>query len=216
LTEDIRKIRLLMELRRQGISDIEVLSAIERVPREKFVPEAFKDQAYENIALPIDCGQTISQPQIVAYMTAALKLAPRLKVLEIGTGSGYQAAVLSYLCRRVYTIERHFSLAKEAEKRFAELRITNIVPQIGDGSKGWPLQAPFDRIIVTARAEILPDILVSQLREDGIMILPIVKKDRSQKVVRLRRRSNGFDQEELMDARFVPLLDGLPSLTPEN
>lgn len=205
-----------MELRKQGISDIDVLSAIERVPREKFVPDTFKDQAYENIALPIDCGQTISQPQVVASMTAALNLGPRHKVLEIGTGSGYQAAVLSYLCRRVYTIERHYGLAKEAEKRFVEMRLSNIVPQIGDGSKGWPMQAPFDRIIVTARAEILPDILVQQLREDGIMILPIMQKDRSQKVVRLHRRSHGFDQEELMDARFVPLLDGLPYVSEEN
>ncbi len=216
MTEDIRKIRLLMELRRQGVSDIDVLSAIERVPREKFVPEAFQDQAYENIALPINFGQTISQPQIVASMTSALNLGPKHKVLEIGTGSGYQAAVLSYLCRRVYTIERHFGLAKEAEKRFNELRITNIVPQIGDGSKGWPMQAPFDRIIITARAEILPDILCEQLREDGIMVLPIVTNNRSQKVVRLSRRSDGFDQEDLMDARFVPLLDGLPSTTKDN
>ena len=205
-----------MELRRQGVSDIDVLSAIERVPREKFVPEAFQDQAYENIALPINFGQTISQPQIVASMTSALNLGPKHKVLEIGTGSGYQAAVLSYLCRRVYTIERHFGLAKEAEKRFNELRITNIVPQIGDGSKGWPMQAPFDRIIITARAEILPDILCEQLREDGIMVLPIVTNNRSQKVVRLSRRSDGFDQEDLMDARFVPLLDGLPSPTKDN
>lgn len=207
---DVRKIRLLMELRKQGVSDTGVLSAMERVPRELFVPEAFQDQAYENITLPIDAGQTISQPQIVAEMTAALELGPRMKVLEIGTGSGYQAAILSHLCRRLYTIERHRTLAKEAEARFAEMRLSNIVLQVGDGSQGWPQQAPFDRIIVTAQADMLPDVLLAQLREGGVMILPIVEKGRGQKVVRLRRTEEGVEQETLMDARFVPLLDGLP------
>ena len=208
---DIRKIRLLMELRKQGVSDTNVLSALERVPRELFVPEAFQDQAYENIALPIGAGQTISQPQIVAEMTTALELAPRLKVLEVGTGSGYQAAVLAHLCRRLYTIERHRTLAEEAERRFAALRLGNIVVQIGDGGAGWPVQAPFDRIIVTAQAEMLPEVLLSQLREGGVMILPIVENGRGQKVVRLRRTADGVERETLMDARFVPLLNGLPS-----
>ena len=208
---DVRKIRLLMELRKQGVSDTKVLSAMERVPRQLFVPEAFQDQAYENIALPIGAGQTISQPQIVAEMTTALELGPRLKVLEVGTGSGYQAAVLAHLCRRLYTIERHRTLAQEAERRFAALRLGNIVVQIGDGVAGWPAQAPFDRIIVTAQAEMLPEILLSQLREGGVMILPIVENGRGQKVVRLRRKANGVERESLMDARFVPLLDGLPS-----
>ena len=208
---DIRKIRLLMELRKQGVSDTSVLSAMERVPRELFVPEAFQDQAYENIALPIDAGQTISQPQIVAEMTAALELGPRLKVLEIGTGSGYQAAVLSHLCRRLYTIERHRTLATEAEARFAELRLSNIVLQVGDGSKGWPGQAPFDRIIVTAQADMMPEVLLAQLREGGVMILPIAESGREQKVVRLRRTADGVEREALMDARFVPLLNGMPT-----
>ena len=208
---DVRKIRLLMELRKQGVSDTKVLSAMERVPRQLFVPEAFQDQAYENIALPIGAGQTISQPQIVAEMTTALELGPRLKVLEVGTGSGYQAAVLAHLCRRLYTIERHRTLAEEAESRFAALRLGNIVVQIGDGVAGWPAQAPFDRIIVTAQAEMLPEVLLSQLREGGVMILPIVENGRGQKVVRLRRKANGVERESLMDARFVPLLDGLPS-----
>jgi len=210
LNEDARKIRLLMELRSQGVSDTGVLSAMERVPRELFVPEAFQDQAYENIALPIGAGQTISQPQIVAEMTSALELGPRLKVLEVGTGSGYQAAVLAHLCRRLYTVERHRSLAEEAEARFAQLRLSNIVMLVGDGSEGWPAQAPFDRIIVTAQADMLPDVLLAQLREGGVMILPIVEKGRGQKVVRLRRTEEGVEQETLMDARFVPLLDGLP------
>ena len=190
-----------MELRRQGISNTEVLSAIERVPRERFVPETFKDQAYENIALPIDCGQTISQPQIVAYMTAALKLSPRLKVLEIGTGSGYQAAVLSYLCRRVYTIERHFSLAKEAEKRFAELRMTNIVPQTGDGSKGWPQQAPFDRIIVTAAPSTIPDVLIDQLAVDGRLVIPVGDVD--QDLVLVTKTMKGVERKVISGVRFV-------------
>jgi len=211
LNGDIRKIRLLMELRKQGVSDTNVLSAMERVPRELFVPEAFQDQAYENIALPIGAGQTISQPQIVAEMTTALELAPRLKVLEVGTGSGYQAAVLAHLCRRLYTIERHRTLAEEAERRFSALRLGNIVVQIGDGGAGWPVQAPFDRIIVTAQAEMLPEVLLSQLREGGVMILPIVENGRGQKVVRLRRTADGVERETLMDARFVPLLNGLPS-----
>ena len=200
-----------MELRKQGVSDTNVLSAMERVPRHLFVPEAFQDQAYENIALPIGAGQTISQPQIVAEMTAALELGPRLKVLEVGTGSGYQAAVLAHLCRRLYTIERHRSLTEEAERRFTALRLSNIVVQIGDGGAGWPAQAPFDRIIVTAQAEMLPEVLLSQLREGGVMILPIVENGRGHKVLRLRRKANGVERESLMDARFVPLLDGLPS-----
>ena len=210
MSEDARKIRLIMELRSQGVSDTEVLSAMERVPRELFVPEAFQDQAYENIALPIGAGQTISQPKIVAEMTSALELGPRLKVLEVGTGSGYQAAVLAHLCRRLYTVERHRTLADEAETRFAQLRLSNIVIQVGDGSEGWPAQAPFDRIIVTAQAVMLPDILLAQLREGGVMILPIVEKGHGQKVVRLRRTEKGIERETLMDARFVPLLDGLP------
>lgn len=199
-----------MELRSQGVSDTGVLSAMERVPRELFVPETFRDQAYENIALPIGAGQTISQPQIVAEMTSALELGPRLKVLEVGTGSGYQAAVLAHLCRRLYTVERHQTLADEAESRFVQLRLSNIVMLVGDGSEGWPAQAPFDRIIVTAQADMLPDILLAQLREGGVMILPIVEQGRGQKVVRLRRTAEGVEKETLMDARFVPLLDGLP------
>ena len=154
---EARKIRLVMELRRQGVTDKAVLSAIERVPRELFVPATFHDQAYENTALPIGHGQTISQPAVVAYMTQALELGPRMKVLEVGTGCGYQAAVLARLCRRVYTVERHRELRREAEARFAELRIRNITSRWGDGTKGWTEQAPFDRIIVTAGAPQVPD-----------------------------------------------------------
>ena len=161
---DTRMIQLVMALRRAGISDKHVLGAIERTPREQFVPQGFQDQAFENRPLPIDCGQTISQPYVVAAMTAALKLDDRCKVLEIGTGSGYQAAVLARLARRVYTVERYRTLGKEAEARFAALGLTNIVTRIGDGSLGWPEQAPFDRVIVTAAAQSRPDALLEQLK----------------------------------------------------
>ena len=150
------QIGLIMQLRRRGIRDNDVLRAIERVPRDLFVDPAFADHAYHDIALPIDCGQTISQPYVVAFMTERLELDARHKVLEIGTGSGYQAAVLAHLCRRVYTVERWRELQKAAERRFARLGITNVTTIIGDGWLGWPPQAPFDRIIVTAAAKEAP------------------------------------------------------------
>ena len=147
MTLEARKIRLVMELRQQGVTDQAVLSAVERIPREVFIPDSFRDQAYENTALPIGQGQTISQPAVVGYMTQALEIGSRMKVLEIGTGCGYQAAVLSKLCRRVYSIERYRELLRDADKRFTALRIGNVTTQWGDGMKGWPEQAPFDRII---------------------------------------------------------------------
>ena len=205
-----RKIELLMQLRRQGIIDARVLSAIERVPREKFVTGPFEDQAYENNALPIECGQTISQPYVVAFMTIALDVGPRSKVLEIGTGSGYQAAVLSHLCRRVYTIERYRTLLREAEVRFRNLDLHNVTTKSGDGSKGWPEQAPFDRIIVTAAAEHLPIELIDQLKIDGSMIIPIGRSTADQKLYRVRRTENGAELEELLPVRFVPLIEGMP------
>ena len=167
------QIGLIMQLRRRGIRDNAVLRAIERVPRELFVDEAFADHAYQDIALPIDCGQTISQPYVVAFMTEQLELDERHKVLEIGTGSGYQAAVLSHLCRRVYTVERWRELQKAAERRFARLGITNVTTIIGDGWLGWPPQAPFDRIIVTAAADEPPPALIDQLKLGGRMIIPL-------------------------------------------
>lgn len=209
MTEEARKIRLIMELRRQGITDTRVLSAIERIPRELFVPQAFQDQAYENIALPIKHGQTVSQPYVVAFMTAALEVGSRHKVLEIGTGSGYQAAVLARLCRRVYTIERYRSLLKEAESRFHALRLHNITTRVGDGSHGWPEQAPFDRIIVTAAAPAVPEALIGQLAADGILVLPVVRDRDSQEIVRIRRTPAGHAEESLLPVRFVPLLPGI-------
>lgn len=210
MTLESRRIRLIMELRHEGINDTRVLSAIERVPRERFVPETFVDQAYDNIALPIGYGQTISQPFVVAYMTEKLEVGDRMKVLEIGTGSGYQTAVLAQLCRRIYTIERHRELLREAEKRFAALRLNNIVTRYGDGSRGWPEQAPFDRIIVTAAAADLPKPLIDQLAVGGLMVLPMGSDVFDQRLVRIRRTEDGHEIEPLLDVRFVPLVPGAP------
>jgi protein-L-isoaspartate(D-aspartate) O-methyltransferase len=205
-----RKIRLVMELRRQGITDTRVLSAMERIAREVFVPSAFRDQAYDNIPLPIAQGQTISQPYVVAFMTQALELGDRMRVLEIGTGSGYQAAVLAKLARRVYTIERYRSLSKEAEARFRELKLTNIVIKVGDGTEGWPEQAPFDRIVVTAAAPDMPHKLIEQLGPGGILVVPVESGNNGQEIMRVRRRADGgISIEQLLPVRFVPLLAGI-------
>ena len=209
MTDESHVIRLIMELRREGITDTRVLSAIERVPRERFVPPTFEDRAYNNSALPIEDGQTISQPYVVAFMTEALDVGDRMKVLEIGTGSGYQTAVLAKLCRRIYTIERYQSLLRRAEARFKDLGHANITTRYGDGSKGWPEQAPFDRIIVTAAAVDVPPILVEQLTIDGLMVLPIGESGWTQQLVRVTRRVEGFDAEELLSVRFVPLVEGV-------
>lgn len=205
---EARKIRLIMDLRQEGITDNRVLSAIERAPREMFVPPSFHDQAYENTALPIGHGQTISQPSVVAYMTQELQVGERMKVLEVGTGCGYQAAVLSKLCRRVYTIERFRELLREAEARFAELRLHNITAMWNDGSNGWPEQAPFDRIMVTAAAPELPQHLTGQLAVGGILIAPVGRSTYDQNLVRCRRTEDGLETETLWPVRFVPLLPG--------
>jgi protein-L-isoaspartate(D-aspartate) O-methyltransferase len=207
-----RKIRLVMDLRNAGVTDTRVLAAIERVPRESFVEEAFLDQAYANQALPINCGQTISQPLVVGLMTQALEISDRHKVLEVGTGSGYQAAILSKLARRVYTIERHRDLMVKAEKRFQALNIHNVTTMIGDGYKGWPAQAPFDRILVTAAARITPPELVAQLSDEGgIMVLPVGDvAGLHQEVIRVRKNGNKFESERLFPVRFVPLVQGVP------
>ncbi len=199
-----------MELRRYWISDTSVLSAIELTSREAFLPEALHDRAYENVALPIDCGQTISQPLVVGVMTQALRMEERMRVLEVGTGSGYQTAILSRLCRRVYTIERYKRLMAQAEKRFTELGLTNITTRVGDGSKGWPEQAPIARIIVTAAAADVPPALADQLEEGGIMIVPVGDEYGNQQVLRITRTADGFDHEELLPVRFVPLVEGEP------
>ncbi len=201
-----------MDLRNAGVTDTKVLSAIERTPREAFVEEAFLDQAYANQALPISCGQTISQPLVVGLMTQALELNDRHKILEVGTGSGYQAAVLSKLARRVYTIERHQDLLEDAERRFAKLKIHNITTLYGDGYKGWPAQAPFDRILVTAAARIVPRELVAQLSENGgVMVFPVGDvAGLDQEVLRVRKEGKNFKTERLFPVRFVPLVQGIP------
>ena len=202
------QIGLIMQLRRRGIRTTRVLRAIERVPRDLFVDQAFVDHAYQDIALPIECGQTISQPFVVAYMTEKLDLDDRHKVLEIGTGSGYQAAVLSHLCRRLYTIERWRELQKAAERRFAKLGITNITTIIGDGRLGWPPQAPFDRIIVTAAASDPPRALLDQLKVGGRMIIPLGESRDSQSLVQIDKTEEGLIETALLPVRFVPLIHG--------
>ena len=208
MTLEANRIRLIMELRREGITDTRVLGAIERVPREAFVPDTFRDQAYENTALPIGSGQTISQPAVVAFMTQALQVGDRMKVLEIGTGSGYQAAVLAKLCRRLYTIERHRDLLVLAEQKFRELRINNVTTRHGDGTLGWPEQAPFDRIIVTAAAtREVPHTLLDQLGPEGILIAPVGESPRDQHLYKFSFEGAGnLVSEKLWPVRFVPLV----------
>lgn len=203
-----RKIRLLMTLRRAGIADTDVLVAMERVPREIFVPEVFADRAYENRTLPIGEGQTITQPLVVARMTAALASDRRKKILEIGTGCGYQTAVLAHIHRRVFTIERFPVLLRAAEARFTRLNLHNIVAISGDGGAGWPAQAPFDRILVTAAAPTVPPALLAQLAEGGVMVLPLGPARGVQQLTRLTRDAAGLRVESLGETRFVPLLTG--------
>lgn len=205
-----RQIRLLMELRTLGVGDAKVLAAIERVPREAFVPQQFIDQAYENTALPIGEGQTISQPIVVALMTQALDIDKRMKMLEVGTGSGYQTAVLARLARRVYTIERHANLLVQAEKRLHHLRISNYTARAGDGSKGWPEQAPFPRILVTAAATKLPEPLIEQLEIGGKMVIPVGERSSDQSVMRVTRTETSYITETLFPVRFVPLVRDEP------
>lgn len=207
--DDYRKIQLIMELRSQGVRDTRVLDAIERIPRELFVPESLAAQAYADQALPISCGQTICQPFVVAFMTERLKVTDRMKVLEVGTGSGYHTAVLSLLCRRVYTIERYRTLMKEAEARFKALNLSNITTLVGDGLKGWPAQAPFERIIVTAAATGLPQALLGQLAVGGIMVLPVEVAPGRQELKRIVRSEAGLEFESLMPVRLVPLIEGM-------
>ena len=201
------KARLTMALRGMGVVEADVLSAIEQVPRELFVPTALRDHAYENASLPIAMEQTISQPYIVARMTAALELTGRERVLEIGTGSGYQAAILSFLCRRVYSIERLRPLLVVAETQVRRLGITNITTKVGDGARGWPEVAPFDRIILTCAPASIPEALLNQLKTGGIMVAP-EGRDRAQALVTVRRTETGFEKEELLPVKFVPLVEG--------
>jgi len=201
--------RLILGLRQGGITDPAVLNAIEKTPRNLFVPDQWQERSWEDRALPIACGQTISQPLIVGLMTQALTVEPRSRVLEIGTGSGYQTAVLSPLARLVYTIERYRTLLGEAETRLKRLGITNVITRFGDGGEGWPEQAPFDRILVTAAMESEPKLLLTQLKPNGVLVAPVGRGA----VQTLKRYvgdgKGGFHREDLGDVRFVPLLPGV-------
>ena len=201
------KAQLIMTLRGMGILDAATLAALEQVPRELFVPTVLRHHSYENASLPIAYNQTISQPYVIARMTEALRLRGRELVLEIGCGSGYQAAVLAQLCRRVYTMERLKPLLVDAENRLRDLRISNISFRLGDGSKGWPEAAPFDRIILTCGCDQIPDILLQQLKIGGIMVAP-EGQGKSQQLVVVTRHETGFKRVLLMPVTFVPLIEG--------
>ena len=205
---DVGRMQFLLDLRRRGISDVAVLRALDEVPREHFVEDRFTGSAYADKALPIACGQTISQPYVVAYMTEKLGVRPDHRVLEVGTGSGYQAAVLSRLAREVVSIERYRTLGDAARSRLDALGYQNVEVLVGDGLAGLPERAPFDRIIVTAAAEKVPDALVEQLGEGGAMILPLGPHGNTQQLVKLTKNAGTLDSEELIAVRFVPLLAG--------
>lgn len=201
--------QLMLSMRRLKIEDRRVLEAMEKVPRHLFVQGTFAPRAYEDVPLPIEAGQTISQPSVVAKMTAALEVGPRHTVLEIGTGSGYQAAILSHLCRRLYSLERHRKLARRARDRIDALGIANATLMAGDGTRGLPQQAPFDRIILTAAAEDPPANLLAQLREGGIMVLPVGQTDAVQTLIKVEKTEEGLNYTELEQVRFVPLVEGM-------
>ncbi|MDX2484995.1 MAG: protein-L-isoaspartate(D-aspartate) O-methyltransferase [Pseudodonghicola sp.] len=203
------KMQFLYALRSRGVTERRVLNAMEEIDRGPFVRGLFSERAYEDMPLPIACGQTISQPSVVGIMTQALQVSPRDKVLEVGTGSGYQAAILSKLARRVYTVDRHARLVREARVIFEAQGLVNITAMTIDGSYGLPDQAPFDRIIVTAAAEDPPGPLLAQLKIGGIMVVPVGQSDTVQTLIRVRRSETGFDYDEIRPVRFVPLLEGL-------
>jgi protein-L-isoaspartate(D-aspartate) O-methyltransferase len=204
-----RQMAFLFALRQRGVMDKRVLEAMEKVDRGAFVKGLFAERAYEDMPLPIACGQTISQPSVVGLMTQALNVQPRDKVLEVGTGSGYQAAVLSHLARRVYTVDRHKRLVTEAQAVFDALGLTNITAFPADGSRGLPEQAPFDRILVTAAAEDPPGPLLAELKTGGIMVVPVGQSDNVQTLIKVTRTETGYDYEELRPVRFVPLVEGM-------
>ena len=204
-----RKMQFLFALRSKGVTDNRVLTAMEKIDRGPFIRGYFAARAYDDMPLPIACGQTISQPSVVGLMTQALEISPRDTVLEVGTGSGYQAAILSQLARRVYTVDRHQRLVREAREVFDQLGLTNVTAFTADGSFGLPDQAPFDRILVTAAAEDPPGPLLAQLKVGGVMVLPVGQSDAVQHLIRVRRTANGLEYDELRPVRFVPLVEGV-------
>jgi protein-L-isoaspartate(D-aspartate) O-methyltransferase len=205
---NVGRMEFQLTLRKRGIGDAAVLRAMDEIPREQFVESGLKSAAYADQALPIACGQTISQPYVVAYMTEQLHLRPVHRVLEIGTGSGYQTAILSRIAREVVSIERYRTLADRARKRLAALGISNVEILVADGLQGAPGRAPFDRILVTAAAQDIPQDLVDQLTDDGVMVLPLGPRSGPQHIVRLSKSEDGLRREDLIAVRFVPLLPG--------
>lgn len=203
------KMQFLYTLRSKGVTNGEVLNAMERIDRGDFIRGVFAERAYEDMPLPIACGQTISQPSVVGIMTQALRVKPRDKVLEIGTGSGYQAAILGQLGRRIYTVDRHRELVKDASALYEALDLSNIIAFTADGSFGLPDHAPFDRILVTAAAEDPPGPLLAQLKVGGIMVVPVGQSDSVQNLIRVIKTEYGFEYEELQSVRFVPLVEGM-------
>ncbi len=208
MSSSLEQINLIMQLRKHGIHDTRVLRAMELVPREEFIGEAFRDQAYADAALPIACGQTISQPYIVAYMSEKLGVGRDDTVLEIGTGTGYQSAILSQLCKHVYTIERYKELQKSASANLKRIGVTNVTTIIGDGWIGWPPKAPYDAIIVTAAAPEPPDALLEQLKAGGRMILPLGETRETQFITQIDKTEDALEHTELLPVRFVPLVKG--------
>jgi len=199
---------LILRLRRAGVTDRRVVSAIESVARDLFVREAHHGVAYADRALPIACGQTISAPVLVGMMTLALDVADGDRVLEIGTGSGYQTAILSRLAAHVFTVERFRTLAESAAARFRDLGIDNITVRHGDGVLGWPEEAPFDRVMVTAASPEIPPALREQVVEGGVIVAPVGEEDEVQRLVRRERSADGFAERDLGGVRFVPLIPG--------
>ena len=206
----LHKANLIMQLRSQSITDKSILSAVEKVPREKFVPESLRQHAYENSSLPIAGNQTISQPYVVARMTQELALKQSDRVLEIGTGSGYQTAILSFLARRIYTVERIRPLLVSAENQLKALKISNVLFRHADGHLGWPEAAPFEKIIVTCQIKNIPETLKAQLKDGGILVAPVGEAGK-EILLKVTRNGDQFKMEELMAVRFVPMVAGTAS-----
>ena len=203
------KALLMLKLRQNGVSNPEILKSIETIDRSYFISKSFLNRSLEDIPLPIECGQTISQPSLVAFMIQQLEIPYRSKVLEIGTGSGYQTAILSRLSSRVYSVERYKKLVDMAKIRLANLNISNVIILLMDGFFGYSLQAPFDRIILTAAVEEIPNLLIGQLKVGGIMIIPVGLSNQKQSLLKVVKTEKGLDIKELMSVRFVQMKEGL-------
>ena len=204
-----QKARLFLKVRKSGSSDPRILSAMELISREKFISNTFIERSFEDIPLPIDCNQTVSQPSLVALMIDQLQIPKRSKVLEIGTGSGFQSAILSKLASRVYSLERHNALVISAKERLSRLDISNVTIVLGDGFLGYKNQAPFDRIIVSAAVEEIPKILIDQLKIDGVMVLPVGLPNEEQILLKVTKNLKSLDIKEVLSVRFVQMLEGI-------